>query len=111
MSSAGDDFVRILMTLTSDVEWFDSLVVLQRTTLQDAGASPDAVDHDRLSRHSERLSLEAAEMVAHARHGAIRIVGVVQLFERQRHVRIGVRRAGLCQIARRHPRKLRSIAQ
>jgi len=68
MSSAGDDFVRILMTLTSDVEWFDSLVVLQRTTLQEASASPDAVDHDRLSRHSERLSLEAAEMVAHARH-------------------------------------------
>jgi len=68
MSSAGDDFVRILMTLTSDVEWFDSLVVLQRTTLQEAGASPDAVDHDRLSRHSERLSLEAAEMVAHAHH-------------------------------------------
>ena len=67
MSSAGDDIVRILMRLTSDVEWFDSLVVLQRTTLQEGGANPDAVDHDRLSRHSERLSFEAAEMVDHAR--------------------------------------------
>src|SRR6266851_2273078 len=58
-NDAGDDLVRILMKLTSDVERFDSMVVHQR----------------KMARHSEqlslqaaeRLNLEAAEMVACAR--------------------------------------------
>jgi hypothetical protein len=55
------------MQLTSDVERFDSLVVLQRKLLQDRATQSDAVDDDQLSKHSERLSIEAAEIVASAR--------------------------------------------
>ena len=64
---SADEIVRTLLQLTSDVERFDSLVVLQRKLLQDRGAKPDAVDDDQLSEHSQRLSLEAAEIVARAR--------------------------------------------
>ena len=64
---SADEIVRTLMQLTSDVERFDSLVVLQRKLLQDRGTQPDAVNDDQLSKHSERLGLEAAEIVARAR--------------------------------------------
>ena len=64
---SADDIVRTLMQLTSDVERFDSLVVLQRRLLEDRGVHPDAVDDDQLSRQSERLSHQAAEIAAHAR--------------------------------------------
>jgi hypothetical protein len=62
-----DEIVRTLMQLTSDVERFDSLVVLQRKLLQDRATQSDPVDDDQLSKHSERLSIEAAEIVASAR--------------------------------------------
>jgi hypothetical protein len=62
-----DEIVRTLMQLTSDVERFDSLVVLQRKLLQDRATQSAAVDDDQLSKHSERLSIEAAEIVASAR--------------------------------------------
>jgi hypothetical protein len=67
MKRAPDDIVHILMKLTSDVERFDSLVVVQRKLLQERGAHPDALDDGQLSRQAERLNLEAAEIVAHAR--------------------------------------------
>jgi len=38
MNRTPDDIVHILMKLTSDVERFDSLVVLQRKLLQERGA-------------------------------------------------------------------------
>ena len=65
VEDAGDDLVRILMKLTSDVERFDSMVVLQRKMLQESSAQADS-DDERLSRQSERLRLEAAEIVADA---------------------------------------------
>lgn len=67
VNRAQDDLVRILMKLTSDVERFDSLVVLQRKLLQERSAHPEVLDDDQLSRQAERLNLEAAEIVAHAR--------------------------------------------
>ena len=65
LNDAGDNLVRILMKLTSDVERFDSMVVLQRKMLQERSAQAD-IDDERLSRQSERLRLEAAEIVADA---------------------------------------------
>ena len=65
IEDAGDDLVRILMKLTSDVERFDSMVVLQRKMLQERSAQAHS-DDERLSRQSERLRLEAAEIVADA---------------------------------------------
>jgi len=72
---AGDDLVRILMKLTGDVERFDSMVVHQRKMLEHRAPQPGAFDDDQIARHSEqlsidaaeRLSLEAAEMLACAR--------------------------------------------
>jgi hypothetical protein len=58
-NDAGDDLVRILMKLTSDVERFDSMVVHQRKMARDSEQSS--------LRAAERLNLEAAEMVACAR--------------------------------------------
>lgn len=63
----GEDLVGILMKLTSDVERFDSMVVLQRKMLEERAAHSDALDDDGLARQSERLQLEAAEIVADAR--------------------------------------------
>jgi len=62
LNDAGDNLVRILMKLTSDVERFDSMVVVQRKMLEER-----SLDDERLSHQSEQLSLEAAEIITHAR--------------------------------------------
>lgn len=67
LDDVGSDLVRILKKLTSDVERFDSIVVLQRTMLEQRSGHVGAFDDDELSRQSERISLEAAAMVACAR--------------------------------------------
>ncbi len=67
LEDADDDLVRILMKLTSDVERFDSMVMLQRKMLEQRAAHIGAFDDDQLNRQSERISLEAAEMVTCAR--------------------------------------------
>jgi hypothetical protein len=64
LENSGDDLVRIVTKLTSDVERFDSMVVLQREMLEQRA---DQVGADELNRQSERISLEAAEMVTSAR--------------------------------------------
>jgi len=62
VNDAGDNLVRILTKLTSDVERFDSMVVVQRKMLEER-----SLDDERLSHQSEQLSLEAAEIITHAR--------------------------------------------
>ncbi|HTE86779.1 MAG TPA: hypothetical protein VK821_18850 [Dehalococcoidia bacterium] len=59
LMDAGDDLVRIVAKLTSDLERFDALLLLHRKMLehQTAGGS------EMLTRQSERLSREAADMV------------------------------------------------
>ena len=66
-SSQGDDFVRILTKLASDVERFDSMVVHHREVLVQITEAISASDDDELNRRSERISIEAAEMVTSAR--------------------------------------------
>lgn len=65
--NAADDLVRILSKLTIDVERFDSVVLRQRKMIEHVAGHLGELDHDLLHRHSERISLEAAEMVACAR--------------------------------------------
>lgn len=65
---SGDDLARILAKLISDVERFDSMVVIQRKKIEQRASPLGAVDDDQLGRQSERMSLEAAEMVTCARH-------------------------------------------
>jgi hypothetical protein len=64
---AGDDLVRILTKLTRDVERFDSAVLRQRRLLEHLAGHVSDLDTSQLHLHSERISLEAAEMVACAR--------------------------------------------
>lgn len=64
---AGDDLVRILTKLTHDVERFDSVVLRQREMLEHLAGHLNDLDPGLLHQHSERISLEAAEMVACAR--------------------------------------------
>ena len=62
LEGAGTDLVRILTKLTDDVERFDSMVLSQRKVLD----HPD-VDNDQFNRQAERISAEAAQVVACAR--------------------------------------------
>jgi hypothetical protein len=64
---AGSDLVRILTELTSVVERFDSMVVLQREVLERRAGTIGAGDDAELNRRLERISLEAEEMVTCAR--------------------------------------------
>jgi hypothetical protein len=64
---AGDDLEQILAKLTSDVERFDSMVVLHRKVLEERAGAGSTRDDAELSRRSERISLEAAHMVTYAR--------------------------------------------
>jgi|HubBroStandDraft_6_1064221.scaffolds.fasta_scaffold312753_2 phage shock protein A len=63
----GHDLVRILTKLTRDVERFDSVVLRQRRLLEHLAGHVSDLDTSQLHLHSERISLEAAEMVACAR--------------------------------------------
>lgn len=58
----GGDLVRILTKLTDDVERFDSVVLSQRKVLEHL-----EVDNDQFNRQAERISAEAAQVVARAR--------------------------------------------
>lgn len=64
---SGQDLVRILVKLVSDVERFDALVGAQGRVLQQRPAIADSLDDASLNRDLGRLSLEAAEMVTSAR--------------------------------------------
>lgn len=63
---AGDDLVRIVTKLTDDLERFDALLLLHRRTLEQQSAG-QADDGNLLARRSERLSQEAADMLASVR--------------------------------------------
>jgi hypothetical protein len=63
---ASDDLVRILTKLTSDLERFDALLLLHRKMLEHQAAG-EAGGSDMLTRQSERLGQEAAEMMASVR--------------------------------------------
>ena len=76
LNDAGDNLVRILAKLTSDVERFDSMVVVQRKMLEER-----SLDDERLSHQSEQLSLEAAEIITHAR----------QALEQLRHLSVATK--------------------
>jgi phage shock protein A len=69
----GDDLVRILTKLTRDVERFDSVVLRQRRMLEHLAGHLDDLDTSQLHLHSERISVEAAEMVACARQALERL--------------------------------------
>ena len=56
---AGDDLIRIVTKLTSDLERFDALLLRHRKMLE----HPTAGGSDVLTRQSERLSQDAANMV------------------------------------------------
>jgi hypothetical protein len=60
LGSAGDDLVRIVTKLTGDLERFDALLLRHRKMLE----QPPAGGSDMLTRQSERLSQEAANMAA-----------------------------------------------
>jgi hypothetical protein len=73
---SGQDLVRILMKLVSDVERFDALVGAQSKELQRRPAIADSLDDESLNRDLEGLSLEAAEMVTAARR-ALKQLGLL----------------------------------
>ena len=89
VDDSGDDLVRILTKLTSDVERFDSMVVYQRKMLEQRAIHAAAVDDDQIAHRSEKLSLEAAErlgleaaeMAACAREALARLRGVSETRE------------------------------
>ncbi len=64
---AGDDLVRIVTKLTTDLERFDALLVLHRKMLEHRGAGQTGRPDRQLTRQSERLSKEAAEMAVSVR--------------------------------------------
>jgi hypothetical protein len=64
---ARSDLVRILIKLTSEVQRFDSMVVLHREVLERRPRTIGAGDDAELNRRLQRISLEAAEMVTCAR--------------------------------------------
>src|SRR6266568_100359 len=59
LGSGGGDLVRIVTKLTRDLERFDALLLRHRKMLE----HPTAGGSDTLTRQSERLSQEAANMV------------------------------------------------
>jgi phage shock protein A len=61
------DLVRILSKLTDEVERFDSVVLSQRNMLEHLAGHPSDLDTDQFNRQAERISVEAAHMVASAR--------------------------------------------
>ena len=61
---AGDDLVRIVTKLTSDLERFDALLLLHRRMLEQGSAGQGGPGATQLTRQSERLSHEAAGMMA-----------------------------------------------
>jgi phage shock protein A len=67
LEGTSDDLVRILTKLTTDLERFDSMVLSQRKMLEHLAGDLGDFDNDQINRQSERISLEAAEMVASAR--------------------------------------------
>ncbi len=64
---AGDDLVRIVTKLTTDLERFDALLVLHRKMLEHRAAGQTGRPDRQLTRQSERLSKEAAEMAVSVR--------------------------------------------
>jgi vacuolar-type H+-ATPase subunit H len=64
---AGTDLVEILTRLTDEVERFDSMVLRQRKLIEHLAGHMNDLDNDQLNRQSERISAEAAQVVACAR--------------------------------------------
>lgn len=64
---AGTDLVEILTRLTDEVERFDSMVLRQRKLIEHLAGHLSDLDNDQLNRQSERISAEAAQVVACAR--------------------------------------------
>jgi len=60
LGSRGDDLIRIVAELTSDLERFDALLIRHRKMLEHQTAGGG----EMLTRQSEQLSQEAANMVA-----------------------------------------------
>lgn len=60
--AAGNDLVRIVTALADEVERFDAIVLSRRRVLERLD-----LDNDQLDRQAERVSVEAAQVVACAR--------------------------------------------
>lgn len=67
IEGAGADLVRILTKLTDDVERFDSIVLNHRKVLEHLAGHLNELDNDQFNRQAERISAEAAQVVACAR--------------------------------------------
>jgi phage shock protein A len=61
------DLVRILAKLTDEVERFDSVVLNHRKMIEHLAGHLGDLDTDQFNRQAERVSVEAALMVASAR--------------------------------------------
>ena len=61
------DLVRILAKLTDEVERFDSVVLNHRKMIEHLAGHLGDLDTDQFNRQAERVSVEAAQMVACAR--------------------------------------------
>lgn len=62
-----DDLVRVLVKLTDDVERFDSMILLQRSIIEDRARHLGDVDDEEVSREAHAIRVEAAELVVRAR--------------------------------------------
>ena len=67
LEGAGADLVRIVTRLTDEVQHFDSMVLRQRKLLEHLAGHLNDLDDDQLNRQAERISVEAAQVVACAR--------------------------------------------
>ncbi len=67
VEGAGADLVRIVTRLTDEVQRFDSMVLRQRKLLEHLAGHLNDLDDDQLNRQAERISVEAAQVVACAR--------------------------------------------
>ena len=67
LEGAGADLVRIVTRLTDEVQRFDSIVLRQRKLLEHLSGHLNDLDDDQLNRQAERISVEAAQVVACAR--------------------------------------------
>lgn len=80
----GDDLARILANLTTDVERFDSMVVLQRKLLEKLDSDPALSNQAQIDREAERIRRDALEMAARARQALEQLARLAESTESPR---------------------------
>jgi hypothetical protein len=80
----GDDLARILANLTTDVERFDSMVVLQRKLLEQLDSDPALSNQAQIDREAERIRRDALEMAARARQALEQLARLAESTESPR---------------------------